>query len=130
MNYYSKEMNKIMGELTLLRAVNKINEDKIEELINNRKESMEFKGTKGEWRYSGAVISRFSSTVEKQQSFYNELKALLLKYDAELTIEDFGINWQSNEKIVVDFKYDESFFEKENTGIIPQLVLGRYENGT
>ena len=27
------------------------------------------------------------------------------------------------------FKYDESFFEKENTGIITQLVLGRYENG-
>lgn len=77
----------------------------------------------------GAVISRFSSTVEKQQSFYNELKALLVKYDAELTIEDFGRNWQSDEKIVVDFKYDESFFEKENTGIVPQLVLGRWENG-
>jgi hypothetical protein len=77
----------------------------------------------------GAVSGSFSSTVEKQQSFYNELKALLVKYDAELTIEDFGNNWQSSEKIVVDFKYDESFFEKENTGIIPQLVLGRYENG-
>ncbi len=75
------------------------------------------------------VISRFNSTVEKQQSFYNELKNLLLKYDAELTIEDFGRNWQSDEKIVVDFKYDESFFEKENTGIVPQLVLGRWENG-
>jgi hypothetical protein len=77
----------------------------------------------------GAVISRFNSTVEKQQSFYSELKALLIKYDAELTIEDFGRNWQTDEKIVVDFKYDESFFEKENTGIIPQLVLGRWENG-
>jgi hypothetical protein len=77
----------------------------------------------------GAVISRFNSTVEKQQSFYNELKALLVKYDAELTIEDFGRNWQSDEKIVVDFKYDESFFEKENTGIVPQLILGRWENG-
>ena len=77
----------------------------------------------------GAVISRFNSTVEKQQSFYSELKALLVKYDAELTIEDFGKNWQTDEKIVVDFKYDESFFEKENTGIVPQLVLGRWENG-
>lgn len=75
------------------------------------------------------VISRFNSTVEKQQSFYSELKALLVKYDAELTIEDFGRNWQIDEKIVVDFKYDESFFEKENTGIVPQLVIGRYENG-
>jgi hypothetical protein len=77
----------------------------------------------------GAVISRFNSTVEKQQSFYNELKALLVKYDAELTIEDFGRNWKSDEKIVVDFKYDESFFEKENNGIVPQLILGRWENG-
>jgi hypothetical protein len=77
----------------------------------------------------GAVISRFNSTVEKQQSFYSELKALLVKYDAELTIEDFDRNWQTDEKIVVDFKYDESFFEKENTGIVPQLVLGRWENG-
>ncbi len=71
----------------------------------------------------------FDSSVAKQQSFYNELKALLVKYDAELAIEDFGRDWSSDEKIVVDFKYDESFFEKENTGIIPQLVLGRYENG-
>jgi hypothetical protein len=77
----------------------------------------------------GAVISRFNSTVEKQQSFYKELKALLVKYDAELTIEDFGRNWQTDEKIVVDFNYDESFFEKGNTGIVPQLVLGRWENG-
>ena len=77
----------------------------------------------------GAVISCFNSTVDKQQSFYSELKALLVKYDAELTIEDFGRNWQTDEKIVVDFKYDESFFEKENTGIVPQLVIGRYENG-
>ena len=71
----------------------------------------------------GAVISRCVSTVEKQQSFYKELKALLVKYDAELTIEE------SDENIVVDFKYDESFFEKENTGIVPQLVIGRWENG-
>ena len=63
------------------------------------------------------------STVEKQQSFYKELKALFVKYDAELTIEE------SDEKIVVDFKYDETFFEKENTGIVPQLVIGRWENG-
>jgi hypothetical protein len=75
------------------------------------------------------VMLRFSSAVEKQQSFYNELKLLLVKYDAELNIEDFGINWQPDEKIVVNFQYDKSFNENENTGIIPQLVLGRYENG-
>jgi hypothetical protein len=72
---------------------------------------------------------QYNSTVEKQQLFYNELKALLVKYGAELTIEDFGKNWVSDEKIVVDFKFDESLFEKENTGIIPQLVLGRWEDG-
>ena len=71
----------------------------------------------------------FSSTTDKQQSFYKELKALLVKYDAELIIEDFGRNWMSDEKIVVNFKYDESFFEKENTGIIPDLIIGRREDG-
>lgn len=72
---------------------------------------------------------KFLSTKDKQQHFYNELKELLLKYDSELTIEDFGTGWSCDEKIVVDFSYDESFFEKEGTGIVPQLVLGKYENG-
>ena len=79
---------------------------------------------------SNAVLPAvFSSTTDKQQSFYKELKALLVKYDAELTIEDFGRNWMSDEKMVVNFKYDESFFEKENTGIIPDLIIGRWEDG-
>ena len=70
----------------------------------------------------------FSSTVEKQQSFLSDLKSLLTKYNAEITIEDFGYNWSEDNKIVVNFEYDESFFEKENTGIVPQLILGRWEN--
>ena len=69
------------------------------------------------------------SPEEKQQEFHKELKALLLKYQAEISIEDFGYNYSRDEKIVVDFKYEESFFEKYNTGIIPQLVLGYYEDG-
>jgi hypothetical protein len=71
----------------------------------------------------------FNSTIEKQQSFYAELKALLLKYEAELSIVDFSSGYIPEEKIVVNFKYDESFFAKENTGIIPELVLGRLEDG-
>jgi len=61
--------------------------------------------------------------IEKQQRFKKELVDLLLKYDAELQLEDFGRGYNSNEKIVVDFGWDKEI------GIIPQLVIGRYENG-
>lgn len=71
----------------------------------------------------------YSTRIEKQQSFLSELKGLLVKYNAEITIEDFGRNWSEENKIVVNFEYDESFFDKENTGEIPQLILGYWENG-
>jgi len=71
----------------------------------------------------------FLSVNDKQEQFQKELKSLLLKYKAELTIEDFGRNYLEDWKIVVDFEYDESFFEKEDTGIVPQLIIGRWENG-
>ena len=71
----------------------------------------------------------FLSVNDKQEQFQKELKSLLLKYKAELTIEDFGRDYLENWKIVVDFEYDESFFEKEDTGIVPQLIIGRWENG-
>ena len=71
----------------------------------------------------------FLSVNDKQEQFQKELKSLLLKYKAELTIEDFGRDYLENWKIVVDFEYDESFFEKEDTGIVPQLIIGRCENG-
>lgn len=71
----------------------------------------------------------FCSTTEKQTSFLIELKEILVRYNAEITIEDFGSDWSENNKIVVNFDYDESFFEKEKTGIIPQLILGTFENG-
>jgi len=75
------------------------------------------------------LVAVFLSTKDKQEKFYEELKSLLKKYKAELTIEDFGRDCHIDEKIVVDFKYEESFFESEGTGIIPQLVLGRWEDG-
>ena len=71
----------------------------------------------------------FSSVDDKKDKFLNELKALLVKYDAELELEDFGRDWQNNEKIVVNFKWDEDLANKTNTGIIPQIIIGTYENG-
>ena len=67
--------------------------------------------------------------IEKQQNFYKELKQLLLKYDAEITIEDFGREYLPKEEIVIDFGYDESLFDDNFTGSIPQLRLGRFEDG-
>ena len=67
--------------------------------------------------------------IEKQQNFHKELKELLFKYKAELSIEDFGHGYLPDEKIVVIFQFDESLFVENETGIIPQLILGRYENG-
>jgi hypothetical protein len=46
-----------------------------------------------------------------------------------MSIEDFGINWIDEHKIVVDFEFDESFFNEHKTGAIPRLVIGDWENG-
>ena len=67
--------------------------------------------------------------LEKQQNFHKELKALLVKYNAELYIERETRGYFEEQKIVVDFEYDESFFEEHGTGIIPQLDLGEREDG-
>jgi len=70
----------------------------------------------------------FKSTEDKREQFQKELKALLVKYKAEICLERmYDGSW--DEHIVVDFDYDESFFEKEQTGIIKQLVLGRFFDG-
>lgn len=71
----------------------------------------------------------FVSGKDKQEQFQKELKALLAKYDAELQIENFGSGWSDDEKIVVDFAWDEKLSDAVNDGIVPQLVLGRWENG-
>lgn len=67
--------------------------------------------------------------LEKQAEFHKELKRLLRKYKAEILIEDFGVGYSRDQKIVVDFDYDESLFEEHKTGVIPQLILGSYEDG-
>jgi hypothetical protein len=71
----------------------------------------------------------FSSVDDKKDNFLNELKALLVKYDAELEIEDFGYDYTTINKIVVNFKWDEDLANKTNTGVIPQIIIGTYENG-
>jgi hypothetical protein len=67
--------------------------------------------------------------LEKQQAFHTELKALLAKFNAELTIENFGNIWGDDDKIVVDFNWDQEMSDTHDTGIIPQLILGRWEDG-
>ena len=71
----------------------------------------------------------FLSGNDKVEQFQKELKALLAKYDAELTIEDFGRDWSSDEKIVVNFSWDEDLSNRTNDGIVPDWVIGRWENG-
>ena len=68
--------------------------------------------------------------LDKQKEFHKELKELLKKYKAEIMIEDFGRDYVTDNKIVVDFEFDESFFEEHDTSIIPQLILGTYEDGS
>jgi len=63
---------------------------------------------------------------QKQDNFKKELLDLLRNYEAEITLEQFSFKYGVEEKIVVNFKFDESLFEENNTGIIPDLVLGKY----
>ena len=66
---------------------------------------------------------------QKQQAFHTELKALLVKFDAELSLENLGVGWSNEFTIVVDFNWDQKMSDTQNTGIIPQLVIGTFEDG-
>jgi hypothetical protein len=66
---------------------------------------------------------------EKQQAFHTELKALLVKFNAELIIENRSWTGGDDAKIVVDFNWDQEMSDTHDTGIIPQLVLGTFEDG-
>ena len=66
---------------------------------------------------------------QKHQAFEKELKELLKKYKAEISIEEFRRpNLEHGEfKMVVDFAWDdESFEEYAKTGVFEQLVLGSF----
>lgn len=62
----------------------------------------------------------------KDKQFHKELKELLKKFDAEISIEDFSTaGWYEDNKMVVDFNWD---IDKEDKAT-PQLVIGTWENG-
>ena len=71
----------------------------------------------------------FLSGKDKVEQFQKELKTLLAKYDAEIAMEDFGKEWSPDEKIVVNFSWDEDLANRTNDGIVPDWVIGRWENG-
>lgn len=71
----------------------------------------------------------FLSGEDKRQQFMKEFRELLIKFKAEIMIEDFGCGYSTNEKIVIDFEWDEDLNKRVESGIIEQLVIGRYENG-
>ena len=71
----------------------------------------------------------FSSGKDKVEQFKKELSELLVKYDAELAIEDFGKEWSPDEMMVVNFRYDEDLANRTNDGIVPDWIVGRWENG-
>ena len=71
----------------------------------------------------------FLSGKNKVEQFQKELKLLLAKYDAEIAIEDFGKEWSPDEKIVINFSWDEDLANRTNDGIVPDWVIGRWENG-
>ena len=71
----------------------------------------------------------FLSGKDKVEQFKKELRELLVKYDAELAIEDFGKEWSPDEMMVVNFRWDEDLANRTNDGIVPDWVIGRWENG-
>jgi hypothetical protein len=79
--------------------------------------------------YDALLPAVFNSGQEKKDAFIKEFRQLFAKYKAELSIEDFGRGYMSDEKMVVDFEWDEDICNKTDSGIIEQWVIGRWENG-
>ena len=71
----------------------------------------------------------FLSAEDKQQQFQKELKELLVKYDATLATEYFGRNWSEEKKMVTDFGWDNDLHDKTGNGIVPQWIMGNWEDG-
>lgn len=74
---------------------------------------------------------KFTTAQEKKEAFHKELKQLLVKYDAELAIQDFAPSnsYGSDEKIVVEFGWDQKLCDLTESGIIDDLCLGSHESG-
>jgi len=61
---------------------------------------------------------------DRQKNLLKELSEILKKYNCAIALEDFGRGYHREDKIVIDFAYDESL------GIVEQIVLGSYIDGT
>lgn len=62
----------------------------------------------------------------KDKQFHKELKELLKKFDAEISIEDISTGgWYEDNRIVVNFNWD---LKKEDKDTL-QLIIGTWENG-
>jgi hypothetical protein len=66
---------------------------------------------------------------EKQKTFHSELKTLLRKYNAELCLETDYVMYEQRSRIVVDFGFDPEMWDQSGDGIVPQLVIGNFEDG-
>ena len=70
--------------------------------------------------------------IERKAAFELELKALLVKFDCALSIEDFSRDWSGENKIVVDFNTHDCDFDLEEIDWSKhpsQLVIGIFEDG-
>jgi hypothetical protein len=69
-------------------------------------------------------IIMFTSGDQKQTEFYRELKELLAKYDAEISIDE-----STRTHIIVEFGPDASLLESTGSGWVPTLSLGSWGFG-
>jgi len=71
----------------------------------------------------------FLYSEDKQQQFQKELKELLVKYDASLEVEQYGIDGACDVKIIVSFEFDKNLYDETGNGAIPQWIVGYWEDG-
>lgn len=100
-------------------------------MSNKRPKSKNSKNIEVTITNNNMLSSLFKSGTDKKNKSHEELKALLIKYNAEMEIQDFSRNWDwvSDEKIVVNFGWDEDLLNRTGDGRVPQLVIGVWENG-
>ena len=67
--------------------------------------------------------------IEKPKEFEKELKNLLLKYDAEINIEEDDQKYRYTFKMMVHFNYDQELYEKTGNGTSEELDLGTWVCG-
>ena len=70
----------------------------------------------------------FKTAQEKSESFMNELNTLLKKYNASISLEQYGSAYMKSERMIVEFEFDNKLAELTitNSGCIPDIILGSY----